>query len=255
MHRCPCRNVGDRAVNHVGASKIDRNRSVEVVLLSSDSDRSRLSEAKALVEQLLSAGKSNTVSVNSDGSITIHPVSATRIPARIRGQSAAVSNDDSSRGRRRSRSPARDSRRSRSLSRDNKRRRRASRSPATQAASRSPPRNGGSGRSKKAGKATLAITNAIAGAIIGKRGSNISEIEHASGARVTVSPLQQNTNERTITMAGAEDQITAARRLIQQRIDAFGNNFRASEARTCFGCRVVFMSFFIGNNPRCRACK
>ena len=74
----------------------------------------------------------------------------------------------------------------------------------------------------RGGGATQQITvpNDVAGSIIGKGGSTISEIRNMSGASVNISASGPGITERMITLSGTPDQITTATYLIQQRVAA-----------------------------------
>jgi len=63
----------------------------------------------------------------------------------------------------------------------------------------------------------------LAGAIIGKGGSRISQIRVESGAQITIDDLQPGATDRIINITGTPEQIQNAQYLLQMRFVEYWN--------------------------------
>lgn len=68
----------------------------------------------------------------------------------------------------------------------------------------------------------MTIPQELAGAIIGPRGTRISQIRQQSGASIKIDDPLPNTNDRIITIAGTSNQISHAQHLLQTAVRQSG---------------------------------
>jgi len=61
----------------------------------------------------------------------------------------------------------------------------------------------------------MTIPNLSVGAVIGKGGSNISQVRQISGARVKVHEMEQGSQERVLEITGTNEQVMTAQQLVQ----------------------------------------
>ncbi len=68
----------------------------------------------------------------------------------------------------------------------------------------------------------MTIPHELAGAIIGSRGTRISQIRQQSGASIKIDDPLPGTNDRIITIVGTPNQISQAQYLLQTAVRQSG---------------------------------